>query len=119
MGESKMATEDWNQVVETYERVVGHYRYGELAEKMLDLVNGLRVLPVLSGAKVWTSLLTLVIRVPKMSTTIDICWFEGDFYTVELPGTEQNIRKEKTLTQNEVGPVVERCLIGDEGSVSG
>lgn len=112
-----MATKDWDKVMEKYKRVTDHNRYGELAEKMLDLVNELRLLPVLNGAKVWTSLLTLVISVPKMSAAIDICWLESDMYAVELPTREQDVREERILKKAEVGPIVEQYLTSEEGSI--
>lgn len=81
-----MAYGNWDKIFETFQRAVGHARYGKLAEQMLQMSTQVR--PQIasleaSGFVPGTSLLTFCLWGPG-SGQIDIIWEEGDLFEVRL-----------------------------------
>ncbi len=105
-----MAFGDWDEVTATYKNALGHKRYGKLAERMLSLVDQIRRLPTLELVIPGTSLLTLFLVVPGITTRVNVIWNEDNVYRVYLYHSELEVVEEQLVEQNEVIHVIEHYL---------
>lgn len=71
---SPLPETNWQTLLERFTRVIGHKRYGELAEEMAELVQVLMPKYQNTDLHAWGSLLTLCLYSPNRSFGLDICW---------------------------------------------